>query len=142
MIARLRDSARETIARSFMQVNASLLAVLAAQYEVSQCSRRATTWSRSVKGHAVETALEATSRLAPLVGAASFRRSSRLAKSQRDLNGFLYADGIHDSLFQAVGRSLVNEEGTAPAEPSTSDPDLGARVATRGRGYPLIASGP
>ncbi len=29
------------------------------------------------------------------------------AKARRDLNGLLYADGIHDSLYRAVGRALI-----------------------------------
>ena len=32
---------------------------------------------------------------------------SKLAKARRDLNGLLYADGIHDSLYRAVGRALI-----------------------------------
>jgi hypothetical protein len=32
---------------------------------------------------------------------------SPLAKAGRDLNGLLYADGIHDSLYRAVGRALI-----------------------------------
>ena len=32
---------------------------------------------------------------------------SKLAKARRDLNGLLYADGIHDSLYRAVGRAVI-----------------------------------
>ena len=32
---------------------------------------------------------------------------SKLAKAHRDLNGLLYADGIHDSLYRAAGRTLT-----------------------------------
>jgi hypothetical protein len=30
-----------------------------------------------------------------------------LAKARRDLNGLLYADGIHDSLYRTVGRTVT-----------------------------------
>ena len=43
----------------------------------------------------------------PLAGAPGFAADSQLAKARRDLNGLLYADGIHDSLYRAVGRALI-----------------------------------
>lgn len=37
----------------------------------------------------------------------SFTADSPLAKARRDLNGLLYADGIHDSLYRAASRALT-----------------------------------
>ena len=53
----------------------------------------------------------AVSELTLLVGAPGFTADWPLAKARRDLNGLLYADGIHDSLYRAVGRALI----TSPA---------------------------
>ena len=43
----------------------------------------------------------------PADGAPGFAADSQLAKARRDLNGLLYADGIDDSLYRAVGRALI-----------------------------------
>ena len=55
----------------------------------------------------VDTAYAAVSELSLLAGAPGFAADSQLAKARRDLNGLLYADGIHDSLYRAVGRALI-----------------------------------
>ena len=46
-------------------------------------------------------------------GQLRYLADSALAKGRRDLNGLLYADGIHDSLHRAVGRALMTRP---PAE--------------------------
>ena len=48
---------------------------------------------------------------APARGAAGFRADSQIAKTRRDLNGLLYADGIHDSLYRAAGKHHGREHG-------------------------------
>jgi hypothetical protein len=63
--------------------------------------------SAAAKAHAVDIAYAAASELSLLVGAPGFAADSQLAKARRDLNGLLYADGIHDSLYRAVGRTLT-----------------------------------
>jgi hypothetical protein len=46
--------------------------------------------------------------LVPLAGAGGCAVGSPLEKAGRDLRALLYADGIHDSLYRAVGRAMVN----------------------------------
>ena len=45
--------------------------------------------------------------LAALTAQRLSQASDDKAKARRDLNGLLYADGIHDSLYRAVGRALI-----------------------------------
>ena len=110
-ITRPRDSTTEVIARTLIELRAAVAAVLTSQQRVELHASDATLWSRSVKGYAVETALAAVTALTPLVGAMAFQHSNPLAKARRDLHGFLYADGIHDTLFQSVGRALIGTGG-------------------------------
>jgi hypothetical protein len=64
-------------------------------------------WGYAVKAHGADAAYQAASELALLVGAAGFTTDSRTAKTRGDLNALLYADGIHDSLYRAVGRDIT-----------------------------------
>ena len=68
---------------------------------------KAELWGCAAKAHGVDIAYAAASELALLAGAPGFAADSQLAKARRDLNGLPYADGIHDSLYRAVGRTLT-----------------------------------
>ncbi|HKM78866.1 MAG TPA: acyl-CoA dehydrogenase [Candidatus Bathyarchaeia archaeon] len=102
-----RDSTLETLARSYIAIHSSLLSAMMAQKLVSVDAPLASTWSRAVKAHSVDTAYRAVSDLTILAGASSYQAHDRLSKVQRDLQGLLFADGIHDALYRAAGRSLL-----------------------------------
>lgn len=107
VIADLRDNALITVGRAYAQINAALLAAVTAQRLSAASSAAAHLWGCAVKAHGVDVAYTTTSELTLLVGALGFTAESALAKARRDLNGLLYADGIHDSLYRAAGRALT-----------------------------------
>jgi alkylation response protein AidB-like acyl-CoA dehydrogenase len=107
IIADVRDNALITIGRAYMQINAALLASVTAQRLSQAGDPAAELWGCAVKAHGVDIAYAAASELTLLVGAPGFTSGSALAKARRDLNGLLYADGIHDSLYRAAGRALT-----------------------------------
>ncbi len=107
VITRLRDNALITLGRAYAQINAAMLAALTAQRLSQADDYRAELWGCAAKAHGVDVANAATADLSLLVGASGFAAASRLAKGRRDLNGLLYADGIHDSLYRATGRTLI-----------------------------------
>lgn len=111
----IRDNALITLGRAYAQINAALLAALTAQRLSSAGDAAAQLWGCAVKAHGVDVAYTATAELTPLVGALGFTADSALAKARRDLNGLLYADGIHDSLYRAAGRTLTTGSDAAPA---------------------------
>jgi hypothetical protein len=74
-------------------------------------------WGAAMKAHGIDTANQATAELALLVGAAGIRADCQIAKTRRDLNGLLYADGIHDSLYRAAGKHHTAGESTAVPAP-------------------------
>jgi alkylation response protein AidB-like acyl-CoA dehydrogenase len=115
LITDLRDNALITIGRSYAQINAALLAALTAPQLPETGDPLAATWGCAVKAHAVDTAYTAASELALLTGAAGFTEASPLAKALRDLGALRYADGIHDSLYRAVGRTRTSPSLAAPA---------------------------
>jgi len=103
-----RDNALITLGRAYAQINAAMLATLMTAQRLSQAGdERAELRGCATKAHGVEAAYAAASELALLAGAPGFAADSQLAKARRDLNGLLYADGIHDSLYRAVGRTLT-----------------------------------
>jgi alkylation response protein AidB-like acyl-CoA dehydrogenase len=106
-ITGLRDNALITLGRAYAQINAAMLATLTAQRLSEAGDERAELWGCAAKAHSVDVAYAAASELALLAGASGFAADSQLAKARRDLNGLLYADGIHDSLYRAVGRTLA-----------------------------------
>jgi alkylation response protein AidB-like acyl-CoA dehydrogenase len=108
VITRLRDNALITLGRAYAQINAAMLAALTAQRLSQADDYRAELWGCAAKAHGVDVANAATADLSLLVGASGFAAASRLAKGRRDLNGLLYADGIHDSLYRATGRTLIS----------------------------------
>ena len=102
-----RDNALITLGRTYIQINAALLAALAAQRLAEAHSPLAQLWGCAAKAHGTDAAYETASELALLTGAAGFTADSGTAKARRDLNALLYADGIHDSLYRSAGRSLT-----------------------------------
>jgi alkylation response protein AidB-like acyl-CoA dehydrogenase len=123
IITRLRDNALITLGRAYAQINADLLAALAAQRLAESGDRRAEMWGCAIKAHAVDTAHSAASDLTLLAGAAGFTVASPLEKAGRDLHALLYADGIHDSLYRAAGRVLTAPR-TATAAAVQADREL------------------
>ncbi len=106
-ITSLRDNALIALGRAYAQINAAMLAALTAQRLSQATDDKAELWGCAAKAHGVDTAYAAVSELSLLAGAPGFAADSQLAKARRDLNGLLYADGIHDSLYRAVGRALI-----------------------------------
>jgi alkylation response protein AidB-like acyl-CoA dehydrogenase len=111
----IRDNALITVGRAYAQINAALLAALTAQRLSSAGDASAHLWGCAVKAHGVDVAYTTTAELTLLVGAFGFTADSALAKARRDLNGLLYADGIHDSLYRAAGRTLTTGSGATPS---------------------------
>jgi alkylation response protein AidB-like acyl-CoA dehydrogenase len=122
LITGLRDNALITLGRAYAQINAAMLAALTAQRLSQADDDRAELWGCAAKAHGVDVAYAATADLSLLVGAPGFAAASRLAKARRDLNGLLYADGIHDSLYRAAGRTLITSPGSRLQARSPSRP--------------------
>jgi len=106
-IANCRDSTLEILARDYMAIHSSFLSAMTAQKLISEESPIATIWSRGVKAHGVDAAYRSVSELVVLAGARSYQILDKANKVQRDLQGLLFADGIHDALYRAAGRSLL-----------------------------------
>jgi alkylation response protein AidB-like acyl-CoA dehydrogenase len=107
IIKRPRDNALIALGRAYAQINAGLLATLTALQLAESGDHRAEMWGCAIKAHAVDAANAAVADLAPLAGAGGCAVGSTLEKASRDLRALLYADGIHDSLYRAVGRALL-----------------------------------
>lgn len=116
-ITSLRDNALITIGRSYAEVNSLLLAACHSVTLAESGSPLAIRWGCAVKAHGVDVANRVVSELALLAGASGFVAGCATAKAVRDLNALLYADGIHDSLYRAAGRTL-----TAQAEDTVRVP--------------------
>jgi alkylation response protein AidB-like acyl-CoA dehydrogenase len=110
IIPRLRDTTLVTIGRTHAELNAALLGVLAAVAMRPCGSSISDLWAQVMKAHGIDTANRASAELPLLVGALGFANDSRMTKVRNDLTGLLYADGIHDSLYRAAGRTLVECE--------------------------------
>jgi len=104
-----RDSALDILARSYVSIHSCLLSALMAQVLVERGSSFASLWSRGAKANSVETAVGIVSNLALLSGAMAYEENSAVGKILNDLRGLLYADGIQDALYRAVGRSIIRE---------------------------------
>ncbi|MCU1645404.1 MAG: acyl-CoA dehydrogenase [Nocardia sp.] len=114
---RLRDSTLMTVGRTHTQIVTALLgAVVASRLEESG-HPHAERWGAATKAHGVDVANQAAGELVLLVGAAGFRADGHLAKIRHDLNGLLYADGIHDSLYRAAGKQHITHPNTMAAPP-------------------------
>lgn len=108
-----RDNALITIGRAYAQINAGLLAACNTVALADAGSTLTHRWGCAVKAYGVDTAYLSVSELALLAGASGFVAGSATAKAVRDLNALLYADGIHDSLYRAAGRSLAGIRDSA-----------------------------
>jgi alkylation response protein AidB-like acyl-CoA dehydrogenase len=113
IIGRPRDNALIALGRAYAQINAGLLAALTAQQLADTGDQRAEMWGCAVKAHAVDAANEAVADLALLAGAGGCAVGSPLEKAARDLRALQYADGIHDSLYRAAGRAMINPSHVA-----------------------------
>lgn len=107
VLPRVRDNALITLGRVHAELYAALLSTVATSHLAARGDPRADLWARVGKAHAVDTAHQAVTDLAPLIGAAGFQATSPIAKAHHDLAGLLYADGIHDSLYRSGGLSLL-----------------------------------
>jgi alkylation response protein AidB-like acyl-CoA dehydrogenase len=112
IIARVRDNALITLGRTWAQLNAALLAAVAAHQIAQTGHPAAQAWGCGTKAHGVDAAYQAASELALLAGAAGFTAESRTAVTRSDLNALLYADGIHDSLYRTAGRDITSPART------------------------------
>jgi len=129
VIARVRDNALITLGRTWAQLNAAILAAVTARRLAEAGHPAAQAWGCAVKAHGVDAAYQAASELALLAGAAGFTADSRIAKTRADLNALLYADGIHDSLYRAAGRTLTGP--TRGAAPESALPLIPAMLERR-----------
>jgi alkylation response protein AidB-like acyl-CoA dehydrogenase len=118
IIARVRDNALISVGRTWAQLNAALLAAVTAYQLADAGHPAAEAWGCAVKAHGADAAYQAASELALLGGAAWFTADSCIVKIRADLNALLYADGIHDSLYRAVGRTLTASTCTVTPEPT------------------------
>jgi alkylation response protein AidB-like acyl-CoA dehydrogenase len=118
VIAKVRDNALITLGRTWAQLNAALLAAVTAHRLAEAGHPTAEAWGCAVKAHGADAAYQAASELALLAGAAGFTADSRTAKTRGDLNALLYADGIHDSLYRAVGRDITGSAQATVPEPA------------------------
>jgi len=119
-IERCRDSALETFGRTFIELQGALAAVrMAGELCGTEDEHRSWVWSRLAKAHGVDVAHRVVGELSRLGGAFAFQASAKIAKVQRDLQGLLYADGIHDALLRSAGRALVGDRG-APKPPAAT----------------------
>jgi len=107
IISKPRDNALIALGRAYAQINAALLAAITALQFAESGDHRAEMWGCAVKAHAVDAANAAVADLALLAGAGGCAVGSPLEKASRDLRALLYADGIHDSLYRAVGRAML-----------------------------------
>lgn len=120
-LPRLRDSALITLGRTHAQLVTALLGAVMASHLADSSHNEAGLWGAAMKAHGIDTANSSAAELALLLGAAGFRADSQIAKTRRDLNGLLYADGIHDSLYRTAGKhhaaeqAAANEHITVPA---------------------------
>lgn len=123
-IPRLRDSALVTVGRTHAQLITALLGVVVASHLADTAHENAEQWGAAMKAHGIDTANQAAAELALLLGAAGFRDDCQIAKTRRDLNGLLYADGIHDSLYRAAGKQHTGQNAAVPTPriPITAQP--------------------
>ncbi|MFD6160065.1 acyl-CoA dehydrogenase family protein [Nocardia sp. NPDC060256] len=119
-VARLWDSALVTVGRAHARLVTALLGTVLADRKAEVGHEHAERWSAVMKAHGIDTANQTTSELTLLLGARGFQSDSHVAKVRRDLNGLLYADGIHDSLYRAAGKQHTTHSNTATETGSRS----------------------
>ncbi|WP_328605505.1 acyl-CoA dehydrogenase family protein [Amycolatopsis sp. NBC_00345] len=102
--ARLRDTALVTFGRTHAQLTTALLGTAVAAQLAGTGFDRAEQWGWELKAHGVDTAHQAATELAQLLGAFGYQADSPIAKARRDLGALLIADGIHDTLYRSAGK--------------------------------------
>ncbi|WP_063043742.1 acyl-CoA dehydrogenase family protein [Nocardia pseudovaccinii] len=112
-VTRLRDSALVTLGRTHAQLVTALLGAAAAGRLTEAGHPDAEWWAAVTKAHGIDLANQAAADLVLLLGAVGFCADSQVAKTRRDLNGLLYADGIHESLYRAAGKQHATRPSTA-----------------------------
>ncbi|MEV8509710.1 acyl-CoA dehydrogenase family protein [Actinoplanes sp. NPDC051475] len=117
-LPRVRDNALITLGPTHAQITAALLAAVTTARLAAAADPGADLAARVGKAAGVDSAVQTVAELAPLLGAAGFQRHHPIAKARADLNGLLYPDGIHDSLYRSGGLSLL----TAASAPSRQQP--------------------
>jgi alkylation response protein AidB-like acyl-CoA dehydrogenase len=116
-LPRLRDTALVTLGRAHAQLVTALLGAVVASHLADTGHDDAELWSAAMKAHGIDAANSAAAELELLLGAAGFRADCQTAKIRRDLNGLLYADGIHDSLYRTAGKHHTTDQDTAVPAP-------------------------
>ncbi|WP_169335967.1 acyl-CoA dehydrogenase family protein [Nocardia tenerifensis] len=116
-VARLWDSALATVGRAHAQLTTALLGTVIAAHMAEAGNAHAERWGAVMKAHGIDTANQVAAELTLLLGASGFRSDSHVAKVRRDLNGLLYADGIHDSLYRAAGKRHTAHPNAAESTP-------------------------
>ncbi|WP_157512928.1 acyl-CoA dehydrogenase family protein [Lentzea albidocapillata] len=127
-LPRLRDSALITLGRAHVQLATALLGTVMASNVAEAGGAEAELWGAATKAHGIDVANTTVAELALLLGASGFRADCQTAKIRRDLNGLLYADGIHDSLYRAAGKHHVDGAKTT-VPPPRSRLESAARTA-------------
>ncbi|WP_067537917.1 acyl-CoA dehydrogenase family protein [Nocardia crassostreae] len=115
-LPRLRDSALVTLGRAHAQLTTALLGTAMAARVAHTEPERAEQLGWEMKAHGIDTAHQAATELAQLLGAAGYRADSPIAKARRDLGALLIADGIHDTLYRSAGKHHTTRTPTV-AEP-------------------------
>jgi alkylation response protein AidB-like acyl-CoA dehydrogenase len=108
-VARVKDSALETLGEGEHAIRQAMLDVMHATLAVERCSPTAVIMSCSAKAGAVEAARRAVDDLVGLFGAAGFQADSRAAKIARDVATYRFADGDGSELQRPAGRALLSE---------------------------------
>jgi alkylation response protein AidB-like acyl-CoA dehydrogenase len=123
-VPRLRDSALVTVGRTHAQLTTALLGVVIASHLADTAHENAEHWGAAMKAHGIDTANQTAAELALLLGASGFRDDCQIAKTRRDLNGLLYADGIHDSLYRTSGKHHTDVDKASVPVPRVAAPNL------------------
>jgi alkylation response protein AidB-like acyl-CoA dehydrogenase len=113
-LPRLRDSALVTLGRTHAQLVTALLGTAMAAQLAHSGADRAEQWSWEMKAHGIDTAHQAAAELGLLLGAAGYGADTPIAKTRRDLEGLLIADGIHDSLYRSAGKHHTTRPPAIP----------------------------
>jgi alkylation response protein AidB-like acyl-CoA dehydrogenase len=109
MVPRIRDNALITLGRTHAEINAALLGSFTAGRLAAARHTQAGLVTHVSKAFGVDTAVRVVGELGPLIGAAGFQQTHPISKARRDLDGLLFADGIHDTLYRSAGRVLLEE---------------------------------
>jgi alkylation response protein AidB-like acyl-CoA dehydrogenase len=107
VVGRIRDNALILLGRAYAEICAGLLVAVATTRLAALDDAAAGLWANTGKASGVDAACRTVGELVPLVGASGFAAGSRLVKVRNDLAALMFADGVHDSLYRAGGRFLL-----------------------------------